>query len=210
MKKAVSIFCLLLVASVAFAQQSSKAIFSAKVAEVVPPDIQGTPLLLSSFQEADVTFNGTLYKGLSVNIDALNDELLLKDPSSSKTLALSRRLTEKVVIGNEKYVNLQAMGLENAPEGLFRVCYEGQNTLLSKTTKSLIVVTDGQTKKMSRVLESKTSFYLLLDGQRLVKVSSNKDVLKAFPLLKKEISAAVNKNHGLEDFAIETLKFVER
>lgn len=195
--------------SSASAQNIDQAIFSAKIAEEVPADIQGTPFLLPSFQKADVLFNGTLYKGLLVNINALTNELHLKEPTSSQTLALSKRLTETVSTEKEEFINLQSLGMDNAPEGFFKVAYKGRNSLLYKTSKSLITVTDGLTKKVSNAFDTKTAIYLLREDGQLLKISGNRDVLKAFPSLKKEISAAVGKNLGVEEFAIATLQFLE-
>ena len=90
------------------------------------------------FRSGTLYYNSKLYENVLLNIDAFNQELLVRDPNGITNILLSRNYVKWFDIEGRKYVNLQAMGFGDAPEGYFQLMYDGRSKLYFRIDKALI------------------------------------------------------------------------
>ena len=88
------------------------------------------------FQKGEVFYNGKLYSGILLNVDAVRQDLLIKPDGANLTpVVLSRRHVNWFSISGITYVNLRAIGFKDAPEGYFRVDADGDKPLFTQIRK---------------------------------------------------------------------------
>ena len=87
------------------------------------------------FKEGEVFYNGKLYSGILINVDAVQHDLLVRLNNSTTPVVLSRRHVNWFSIAGITYVNLNAIGLADAPEGYFRLDADGEKPLFTQIRK---------------------------------------------------------------------------
>ena len=90
------------------------------------------------FGEGEVFYNGKLYPCHAMNIDAAQQELIVRSSDGVFSVLLNRDHVKWFTLGGRKYINAQ-LWFENPdlPEGFFEVLYEGRVWVLKQIRKTL-------------------------------------------------------------------------
>ncbi len=91
-----------------------------------------------AFESGEVFYNGKRYTCDALNIDAAQQELIVRSQDGLFSVLLNRDHVKWFTLGGKKYINAQLM-LENPdfPEGFFEVLYEGRVLALKQVVKTL-------------------------------------------------------------------------
>lgn len=102
----------------------------------------------TEFLPGSVIYNEKSYSDVLLNIDAVSMDLLVKYEQSMPAVSLHRDDVLSFDIAGQKYVNLAAQGVENAPDGYFRVLLEGaEQDVYMQVNKTLKKATDNRNGK---------------------------------------------------------------
>lgn len=178
----------------------------------------------SQFREGTVYYNGKIYEKVRLNIDAFNQDLVIKDPEGLTNILLVREKVKWLTIGDAKFYNLQAMGYESALPGYYQVLFDGKDKFVVRIVKTLEQDLDGhiwqsmgQGDYKAGVHETflpNRSFYLVKADGQFEKVSNKTAFLKQYREQKKELKKYMESNAALKalkmpDYAVEALKHLE-
>ncbi|MBR1926505.1 MAG: carboxypeptidase-like regulatory domain-containing protein [Bacteroidales bacterium] len=89
------------------------------------------------FREGSVFYNGKLYEGVFLNIDAYQGQLLVARESTGTPVAVFRNQVAWFTMGGRTFVNLRYLGYTEAEEGFFEVIRDGEIPLFSQVRKTL-------------------------------------------------------------------------
>ena len=133
---------LLLSAGAALAQNQAESayatIFRGKLPGIYPYKFNGTYFWeQKEFQRGDVMYNGKLYRGVSLNIDACEGELQVRPLEKATAVIVFRGQVAWFTMGPSLFVNLRYLGWKEAPEGYFEVIRDGDTPLLRTISKIL-------------------------------------------------------------------------
>ena len=133
---------LLLSAGAALAQNQAESayatIFRGKLPGIYPYKFNGTYFWeQKEFQRGDVMYNGKLYRGVSLNIDACEGELQVRPLEKATAVIVFRDQVAWFTMGPSLFVNLRYLGWKEAPEGYFEVIRDGDTPLLRTISKIL-------------------------------------------------------------------------
>lgn len=179
------------------------------------------------FLTGDVLYNGKLYHGLELNVDAARQELLVHNPVGQGSKVLSREFVDWFTLDGQHFVNLQALAGPEAPSGYWEVLYDGKALFLRQITKTLLSDHNGAKRQMIgagepydlRIHETfvrDVAYCLLSETGQLVPVRSKGQIRNLFPAQRKEIRRHIvglekrfDRNLTLEEYGMEVLKYVE-
>lgn len=181
----------------------------------------------SEYSVGDVLYNGKLYHGLELNVDAARQELLVRNAVGQGGKVLAREFVEWFTLGDRRFVNLQALSGPQAPAGYWEVLYDGKTQFLRQVSKNLMKDYNGEKRQMigegepydTRIHETfvrGVSYCIVTETGELVPVRSKKQVRNLFPAQRREIRRHIvaleerfNRSMSLEEYGVEVLKFVE-
>lgn len=111
-------------------------IYRGKQAVPYTTRFNGTPFwFTSAFGRGDVMFNGVLYPGMTLNLDASRQELLIQQGTFQVTP--ERNQVSWFTMDGRTFVNLRYQGIAGAEEGFYEVIYDGNATVLRRVLKLL-------------------------------------------------------------------------
>ena len=87
-----------------------------------------------AFSEGSVYYNGTLYSGVPVNINAHTRNVLVRQDDFMPPVALERSLVGWFEKDGERYLNLRAAGID-VPEGFYKVLTDGSRVYYFRRDK---------------------------------------------------------------------------
>lgn len=106
---------------------SAAAIFRGRQATRYNIVYEGTYFWYSPvFEQGRVMWDGKIYDGLSLNIDAITQEALVYPPNSAATVVMDRDHIDWLEMGGIRYVNLSKKGYP-VPAGFYEVRYENES-----------------------------------------------------------------------------------
>ncbi|MDO5442984.1 MAG: hypothetical protein Q4G10_04880 [Bacteroidia bacterium] len=145
-----SVIAVLLCSHAAFAQKnevtayqeeagSSSILFSGKAAvSYVNKEFNGTYFWAEEdFHKGDVCFNGRVYYGILLNVDACYQDLLAQYDESSPAVVVRRESVPWFTIGDTRFVNLNLQGYDSMPEGYYEVLSEEPEYVVRRVNKLL-------------------------------------------------------------------------
>lgn len=175
-----------------------------------------------AFQSGDVVYNGKHYAGLSLNVDASRQDLLVKTPSGNADKVLSRDLVEQFTMGGHRFLNMQRIYGADAPSGYWEVLYDGQAKVVRQVRRSLRQDLDGSLSTQmgydiasyrpnvhQTFLYEEALCYVTKDGQ-VVPLRRRSQLMKFYKEHKREISRYISRSEtsGRLDFATYCTKAV--
>lgn len=90
-----------------------------------------------TYKEGTVVYNNTRYEGLSLNVDAARQDLLVKTPSGNAEKVLSREYVERFQMGWRPFLNLRNCYGPDAPDGYWEVIYDGRAKVVKQVVRLL-------------------------------------------------------------------------
>ena len=87
------------------------------------------------FRDGSVYYNGKLYEGVLVNVDASRQDLQVRANESTAPVVLIKDWVCYFTIGKSFFVNLNYMGYTEAPDGYFELVKDGEKPVFVQVTK---------------------------------------------------------------------------
>lgn len=130
------VICILLTISVIGYSQNT--LFRGRVATRYSFIYNGTPCWdTSGYSESELLFDGFVYKGVLLDIDACRQEVLVRQTPASLPIAPERDLIGYFIKDGHVYVNLRYAGFKEAPEGFFQEMTDGRKVYYYQVVKAL-------------------------------------------------------------------------
>ena len=181
----------------------------------------------SAYQPGHVCYNGKIYRCDALNIDAAQQEVLLKDVSGVISIMLNRDFVSWFEMGGRKFVNARVyFDNPSLPEGLFELLYDGRVQVLCQVKKELIrsahpemADTGADTplrRNVMEVFQRKVTCYYVDETGEAFKVTRRKDIYKRYKTHRKVIERAIdaaepaNRMFTLWEFAQRAVEIGER
>ena len=183
---AAALFGLALTAAAQDPESAYAGIFRGKLPNIYPYKYNGTYYWhTKEFLNGDVMYNGRLYRDISLNVDAYENELQVRPVEGVSAMVVFRDQVAWFTMGNALFVNLQYLGWKNAPEGYFEVIRDGETPLLRRVQKTIRFDSNGsgylqigyQDPNYDPSVPNyfhKQEFYYALEKGQLKKVSKRK------------------------------------
>ena len=172
----------------------------------------------------DVFYNGKLYPGVLVNINAHLQELLVKEDDGFLPVLVDTDHVEWFTMGDRYYVTRGYAGLDGLAEGFYEVLYDGSAKFYKRVDKYLRKDSNNRNgagigyvdpNYNERVLDyfaNRVSYYFVKDGS-VRQVRKWRDILSGYPDRKKELKRFAKSeqkyNSGFESIAVAILKHAE-
>ena len=179
------------------------------------------------YRQGSVIYNGKQYDDVSLNIDAVRQELLVRIPGLTTSKVLERQCVEQCSFGGNRYLNLQYMYGDDAPSGYWEVLYDGEAKILRRVSKMLEQDIDGRKSSLTNYdglyrynvyqtfTYSSVCCYLSEDGKATI-VKRRSDMMRLIdkPLrgeVRRHIRRVASDNISLpvEQFCVEAVKYLE-
>jgi len=152
-KRILFVGALLLTLANAHAQQDTQSymqdagslstLYRGQLPHVYPFKYNGTYYLETrKFSRGDIQYNGKLYQGILLNLDAYANELVVRPSETASAIVLQRSQVAWFTLGGRKFVNLQYLGVKQAPGGYYEVVKDGQEPLLRQKSKFFRTLTN--------------------------------------------------------------------
>ncbi|MBR4826407.1 MAG: TonB-dependent receptor [Bacteroidales bacterium] len=90
----------------------------------------------SEYKPGTVCYNGTVYEGVSINVNAHTQEVLVQENGFSSPVVLDRDLLPWFELNGIYYVNLNLAGMTEAPKGYFQILSDGRRTVYYQRLKN--------------------------------------------------------------------------
>ena len=146
MKKYLLVSCLLFLAVGVYAQTESEqyrkeagtlsTLYRGRMPVQYPYQHNGTYFWdTKEFRKGSVLYNGKLYEHVLVNVDASRQELQVKLSEGVAPVVLYEDYVPYFTMGKSKFVQLRALGYQDAPEGFYEVIRDGEKPLLLQVKK---------------------------------------------------------------------------
>jgi hypothetical protein len=188
----------------------------------------GNPFFLDNWVNGDVTLeSGEVVKDQLLRYNALEDELIWKEPNSSRSVKLDKMLVasftleQRILVDSILYferlsnVKKRAFAVSN---DFFQLLYRGSYTLyacrwVEKTSQTESVYVGGRGQK-ALLIVPKTTYYVQHDNEKIVTISlGRKSFINVFSD-KYELSRKLLKKNGLrirnEEELVEAIKWIEK
>ena len=194
------ILCILFLglAGVTCAQDFNTPVFRGELAEKYNYPIDGTVYTYSDkFEEGQVMFNGKLYTGLMMNLNAHRDELQVAIGSTGERMAPRRELVEDFTIGKRNYTSLYGQRkIKGLQQGYYQVLHRGDDMLLKRIHKTVSDRIESFTRQTVKVFTTKHRYYLVKDG-KVYTIKNERGLAKFYRQDKDRIKDYVKRNRGM-------------
>ncbi|MTH15028.1 hypothetical protein [Flavobacterium sp. LC2016-01] len=173
-----------------------------------------TNYLNKNFVNGSVFYDNQLYENILIKYDIYKDQLVKSfENNSAFGITLINKKTDYFLIENRRFINIDnKYKFPKVITGFFEEKYLGKNISLYikhfKTAKETIIETTLYTEF------KEYSDYQLLYNSKFIAVNTQKEILTAFPQLKKEIKEYYKKNKIPEEtnpyqFKADLIKFID-
>ena len=173
-----------LVSLTSLAQQTST-IYRGRGRSPFPYKFNGTYYLdTREFSPGDILYNGKVYRGILLNLDAYGMEVETKPGENGLEVLLDPSQVVWFTMGERRFVNLRYLGYDSAPEGFLEIIKDGASPILQYSRKvsradatggaTNMEALDGNfTKGVENYFESTRAWYSIENGS-LRKISRGK------------------------------------
>ena len=182
----------------ACAQDFNIPVFRGELAEKYNFPIDGTVYAYSDeFETGEVVFNGKLYTGLMMNLNAHRDELQVAIGSTGERMALRRELVGDFIVGKRKYTSLCGeRAVKGLQQGYYQVLHRGDGMLLKRIHKTVSDRIESFTRQTVKVFTTKHRYYLVKDG-KVYTIKNERGLAKFYRQDKDRIKDYVKRKHGM-------------
>ena len=176
------------------------------------------------FLPGDVFYNGKLYKGAFVNVNAHLQELVVKQDQDYLPVLVDAGHVEWFTMGGRRFVSRDAAGLTALPEGYYEVIFDGRSKLYKRVDKILRKDANNRNgsgigyddpnynDKVQDYFANRVSYYFIKDGE-IHSVRKWRGIVSYFPERKKELKRYAKdlmaSNPDFDALAASILKYAE-
>lgn len=179
------------------------------------------------FSPGEVVYNGNLYRDVPLNIDAVRQDLLIRNKVGLSEKILEPQFVAECTFGGNRYLNLQHFYGPDAPEGYWQVLYDkGRGKLLMQVRKTLEQDVECRKREQThydgvfrqnvyQVFTYKAEYRYLTETGDFVRIRRRNDLLRQFDAatrhdIRRHLRNLDNASYmPLERFCTEALKYVE-
>ena len=196
-------FVILLILALGFsggasAQDFNIPVFRGELAEKYNYQIDGTVYTYSDkFEQGQVVFNGKLYTGLMMNLNAHRDELQVAIGSTGERMAPRRELVGDFTIGTRNYTSLYGQRkIKGLQQGYYQVLHRGEDALYKKIYKKVSERVESISQQTVKVFTTRHKYYLVKDG-KVYTIKNEKGLAKYYKQQKERIKEYIKGKRGL-------------
>lgn len=174
------------------------------------------------FSLGELRYNGKRYHNVFLNVDAVRQDLLVRQAEGIAQVLLTKDCVEWFTMGERRFINLEKY-VPSAPEGYFEVLFDGEYKFYKQMRKSLEKDLNGNMEHLTGAYRDNYSayvhntfvlkelWYCLTPSGNLERIRNKDSFLSLLPKSdRKSITKAINKRTGsLEDFVVNSLKYLE-
>ena len=178
------------------------------------------------YEPGTVVYNGKLYRGVLLNIDAARHDLIIHIEGGVSNKVLERKYVRECTIGGRHFLNLQNIHGEAAPAGYWEVLFEGRNTVLRRVDKKLEQDMDGRRRDEARyegaykshvyqIFVYSDSLCCVTEDGRVVPVRRRSDLLRLLdPAQRREFRRSIRRRESsgrisLDQYSIALAQYLE-
>ena len=155
------------------------------------------------FAPGTVCYNGKVYACSQMNIDAAQQELIVRSEDDSLPVLLNRDYVKRFTLDGRKYVNGRLFfGNPDFPEGFFEVLYEGRAMALMQVEKTLDKVGNPEMvdtgtpgvpvlANVFEVFKRKVTCYHVAEDGTLTRIVRRSDIYNIYRQHRRELRAAI-------------------
>ena len=179
------------------------------------------------FSRGEVRYNDNVYHDVLLNIDAVRQDLLVRQVAGIGEKVLTKELVEECTFGGDRYLNLKFFYGEDAPEGYWKVLYdEGRAKMLVQVRKILEQDVENRRRgetgydgpyrlNVYQVFTYRVAYLYVTESGDFVRIHRRSDLLRQFAGHdRRDIRRHVRHLDGagflsLDRYCIEALKYAE-
>lgn len=141
------------------------------------------------FVVGQVYYNRKLYTGVLLNLNAQNDQLLVRQSNTHLPVVLDKTLVDWFVLGDKRFAKIEEGGEIGLTGGYYEVFIDGKYQVLKKITKEYReeLVASGQDSRIDKVFGEVTDYYIRQNGE-YVRITGKSTFVKIFKEYKKDIN----------------------
>ena len=155
------------------------------------------------YHSGRVCYNGKVYNCDALNIDAAQQELLVKDVYGVVSVMLNRDYVSWFETAGRRFIHPRVYFDDpSLPEGFFEVLYDGRVKVLRQTLKVLDKVShpemaDTGTEgvpilaNVMEVFQRRISCYYVTESGEFLKINRRKDIYQLYPEHRRELRRAI-------------------
>ena len=155
------------------------------------------------YHSGRVCYNGKVYNCDALNIDAAQQELLVKDVYGVVSVMLNRDYVSWFETAGRRFIHPRVCFDDpSLPEGFFEVLYDGRVKVLRQTLKVLDKVShpemaDTGTEgvpilaNVMEVFQRRISCYYVTESGEFLKINRRKDIYQLYPEHRRELRRAI-------------------
>jgi hypothetical protein len=139
------------------------------------------------FEMGDLEFNGKMYYGLMLNLNAHKGELQVKIGTTKDCIALKNSLVGDFNIGGRRYTTLYGERIiRGLDPGYYEVLYKGEAVILKQIVRNMYDQTDFSSGNITKAFALKVKYWLVKDGE-VRQIKKERDLQRAYKSFKKDI-----------------------
>lgn len=179
MRKACRLLLLIVafgLASLSSPAQQTSTIYRGRGRSPFPFKFNGTFYLdTQKFSRGDILYNGKVYRGVLLNLDAYSMEVETRPGENEQISVLDPSQVVWFTMGDRRFVNLRYLGYDSAPEGFLEIIKDGVSPLLRYSRKvsradasggstNMDALDGNYTEGVNNYFESAQTWYSLENG----------------------------------------------
>lgn len=162
------------------------------------------------FQEGAVMYNGKLYSGVEVQLDAYRQQLCVRMSPAYSPVIPDRDQVAWFRRGGSLFANLRYFGFEKATEGFFEVLYDGKSSVVVRQIRKILDSTPGDKNgevigyddpdydaSVITYFRHEEHIYHISSDGTVTQLRKSRDLNRIYPERKTDIRRFVSKN-GLQ------------
>lgn len=123
-------------ATISSSAQQTSTIYRGRGRSPFPYKFNGTYYLDSrKFSQGDILYNGKVYRGILLNLDAYGMEVETKPGENEREVILDPSQVVWFTMDGRRFVNLRYLGYDSAPEGFLEIVKDGVSPILRYSRK---------------------------------------------------------------------------
>lgn len=189
---------LVLLADIALpAQDFNIPVFRGELAQKYNYPLEGTVYAYSDeFREGSLEFNGKLYHGLMMNLNAHRNELQVRIGTTGESMAVKRGLVGDFIVGKRNFTALYGeRQIKGLAQGYYQVLHRGKDMLLKQIYKSVHDRSDIITGEIVKVFSPRHRYWLVKDG-KVMGVKKENDLARIYRENKDEVKEYLKHHKG--------------
>lgn len=159
------------------------AIFRGRQAVTYPFVFKGTYYLEDeNFVKGDILYDGRLYHDILLNFDAYGKQIDVKSSTQTPPIMLNRGLVKWFRMNGSTFYNLEAYGIQEAPEGFFETFRNPEGEIIFVQKLKLLHSNSYTAEDIKNEFIPRTEYFRIKKGKFASAQSNRKSSLESIPV----------------------------